>query len=106
MRPILSFIAALVLLGAAFSLIHLLSLRLDLPDRWGSDAIFMRIKRDEAIATGDPAAGIEVLTGHHPDLLLDPPRVTAANVQQAVDLAKLMQLAGQQRAEAGIGTLG
>ncbi len=32
MRPILSFVAALVSLGAAFSLIHLLSLWLDLPD--------------------------------------------------------------------------
>ncbi len=32
MRPLLSLIAALVLLGAAFSLIHLLSLWLRLPD--------------------------------------------------------------------------
>ncbi len=32
MRPILSFIAALVLLGAAFSFIHFVSLWLSLPD--------------------------------------------------------------------------
>ena len=32
MRPLLSLLAALVLLGAAFTSIHLLSLRLNLPD--------------------------------------------------------------------------
>ncbi|MCJ7814710.1 MAG: hypothetical protein MUP31_01535, partial [Xanthomonadales bacterium] len=35
-----------------------IALKLDLPDRGNSDAIFMRIKRDEALAEGDPESGI------------------------------------------------
>jgi TolB-like protein len=72
-----------------------LSLRLGLPDRGGSDAIFMRIKRDEALASGDPESGIEVFRSQHPDLFEQQILITDANLQQAVDLAFLFKLAGR-----------
>ena len=72
-----------------------LALRLDLPNRWTSDSIFMRIKRDEALANGNPGAGIEVFAGQHPRLLRDQPLVTGINIVQATDLALLLQLAGR-----------
>ncbi len=34
-----------------------LALKFNLPDRWNSDAIFMRIKRDEALAARRPRIG-------------------------------------------------
>ncbi len=72
-----------------------LALRLGLPNRWGSDAIFMRIKRDEALAEGDPESGIEVFARQHPDLFDTPPAITPHNLLQAVDLAQLLKLAGR-----------
>jgi len=71
-----------------------LALRLGLPDHGGSDAIFMRIKRDEALATGDPESGIEVFRSHHPGLFDASPQISSANLQQAVDLAFMFQLTG------------
>ncbi len=72
-----------------------LALRLRLPNRWGSDAIFMRIKRDEALAKGDPESGIEVFARQYPDLLDTPPTITPDNLLQAIDLAQLLELAGR-----------
>jgi TolB-like protein/Tfp pilus assembly protein PilF len=77
-----------------------IALRLGLPDRWGSDAIFMRIKRDEALANGDPDSGIEVFRSQHPELFREPPNMTADNLLQAVDLSLLLKLSGKQ-AESG-----
>jgi tetratricopeptide (TPR) repeat protein len=73
-----------------------LALNLGLPDRWNSDAIFMRIKRDEALANGDPDAGIEVFEEHHSKLFLPQPEITSTNLLQAVDLALLLKLAGRK----------
>jgi TolB-like protein len=73
-----------------------LALNLGLPNRWNSDAIFMRIKRDEALANGTPEAGIAVFREHHPQLFQSPPEITADNLLQAVDLALLLKLSGQQ----------
>jgi TolB-like protein/Tfp pilus assembly protein PilF len=72
-----------------------LALNLELPNRWNSDGIFMRIKRDEALASGQPEAGIEVFRKHHPRLFLPQPEITADNLLQAVDLALLLKLAGR-----------
>ncbi len=72
-----------------------LALNLGLPDRWGSDAVFMRIKRDEALANGDPEAGIEVFRSHHPRLFQAQPDITAENLLQAVDLALLLRMSGE-----------
>ena len=73
-----------------------LALRLGLPDRWGSDAIFMRIKRDEALGNGDPEAGIDAFRSQHPKLFTAPPDITADNLLQAVDLALLLKLSGRR----------
>jgi hypothetical protein len=66
------------------------------PNQWGSDAIFMRIKRDEALANGGPQTGIDVFKTRHPTLFESQPRIIAENVMQAVDLAQLMTLADRE----------
>lgn len=73
-----------------------IAINLSLPGDWRSNSIFMRIKRDEAVATGSPQSGIELFARHHPTLLEDRPHITPANILQAVDLALLLRLAGQQ----------
>lgn len=70
--------------------------RLGLDGNWQADAIFTRIKRDEAIATGQYTAAIEVIAKRHPDLVSDRPEIIPGNVAQAVDLAYLKNLAGQK----------
>ena len=72
-----------------------LALKLGLPDRWNSNAIFLRIKRDEALAGGDPETGIEVFAMQHPQLFEARPPVSAGNIVQATDLALLLKLAGR-----------
>jgi tetratricopeptide (TPR) repeat protein len=73
-----------------------LAIRFDLPDRWGSDAVFMRIKRDEALASGDPGLGIRVFLERHAALFEAAPEINAGNVAQATDLALLLKMDGQQ----------
>jgi len=73
-----------------------LALNLGLPDRWNSDAIFMRIKRDEALGNGRPDAGIEVFRQHYPQLFKPRPEITSDNLLQAVDLALLLKLSGKE----------
>lgn len=73
-----------------------LALKLDLPNRLNSDAIFMRLKRDEALANGDPESGIEVFTARYPQLFGARPDVTKDNISQATDLALLLKLAGRR----------
>lgn len=73
-----------------------LALKFDLPDRWNSDAIFMRIKRDEALAAGDPESGIRIFADRHPGLFKASPEITTGNIGQATDLALLLKMAGRQ----------
>jgi len=73
-----------------------LALNRGLPNRWNSDGIFMRIKRDEALANGQPEEGIEVFRKHHPQLFLKQPEITPDNLLQAVDLAMLLKLVGRE----------
>jgi hypothetical protein len=54
--------------------------------------LFMRLKRDEAIANGNPAMGIELFLQRYPGLGEQPPLISADNVQQAVHLASLFSL--------------
>jgi tetratricopeptide (TPR) repeat protein len=72
-----------------------LALKFDLPDRWNSDAVFMRIKRDAALAGGDPESGIRIFADRHPGLFKAPPEITPGNMAQATDLALLLQMAGR-----------
>jgi tetratricopeptide (TPR) repeat protein len=73
-----------------------LAIRLGLDRQWNSDSIFMRIKRDEALANGDPGKGIQVFRAQHPELFEDDPAITPDNIQQAVDLALLLKLSGRE----------
>ena len=70
--------------------------RLGLDGDWQADAIFTRIKRDEAIATGQYTAAIKIISDRHPSLVSDPPQIVPGNVAQAVDLAYLKNLAGEK----------
>jgi len=74
-----------------------LALNLGLPDRWGSDGIFMRIKRDEALANGDLESGIRVFRVQHPGLFEEKPEITPTNILQAVDLALLLKMSGKPK---------
>jgi TolB-like protein/Tfp pilus assembly protein PilF len=74
-----------------------LALNLGLPDRWGSDGIFMRIKRDEALANGDLESGISVFRVQHPGLFEEKPEITPTNILQAVDLALLLKMSGKTK---------
>jgi tetratricopeptide (TPR) repeat protein len=70
--------------------------RLGLDVDWQADAIFTRIKRDEAIATGQYTTAIKIISDRHPSLVSDPPQIVPGNVAQAVDLAYLKNLAGEK----------
>ena len=72
-----------------------IALRLGLSDRWDADAVFMRIKRDEAISDGQFARAIELMRERHPALFEAEPRIVPGNAQQAVDLAFLLQQVGE-----------
>lgn len=72
-----------------------LALKLNLPARRDANAIFMRIKRDEALGAGDPEPGIQLFEERFPELFLPQPRITADNIAQATDLAHLLRVAGR-----------
>jgi len=72
-----------------------LALRFDLPDRLNSDAVFMRIKRDEALGAGDPGPAIRLFESRHPGLFRSQVEITTENIQQATDLALLLKIAGR-----------
>ena len=55
----------------------------------------MRIKRDEALANGDPEAGIGVFRAQHPGLFDAEPEITPINLLQAIDLALLLKMLGR-----------
>ena len=74
-----------------------LAIRLGLDNHLNSDSVFMRIKRDEALANGHPDAGIGVFTSQHPGLLAARPEIRPDNMLQAVDLSLLLILAGREK---------
>jgi len=77
-----------------------IALRLGLADDWAAEAAFLRIKRDEAIADGRFDRAIEILRERHAELFEPEPVIVPGNIQQAVDLAFLLQQSGRRdRAE-------
>ena len=74
-----------------------LALKLDLPRDWQADAIFMRIKRDQALAEGSPEQGIDLFMTRHPDLFTPDPLIRPDNITQAVDLSLLLDFAGREQ---------
>ena len=74
-----------------------IALRLGLSDRWDADAVFMRIKRDEAISDGQFSRAIELLRERHPALFEAQPGIAPGNILQAVDLGFLLQQVGERK---------
>lgn len=74
-----------------------LALKLDLPRDWQADAIFMRIKRDQALGEGSPEQGIDLFMTRHPDLFTPDPLIRPDNITQAVDLSLLLDFAGREQ---------
>lgn len=72
-----------------------LAMRLGIENQRNSGSIFMRIKRDEALANGEPEAGLEVFAAQHPELFGTSPVISADNLAQAVDMALLLKLTGR-----------
>jgi TolB-like protein len=74
-----------------------LSINLGLDNRGNSEALFMRLKRDEAIANGDPAPGIALFLERYPELRAQAPEIPPEILQQAVLLASLFSLNGEKQ---------
>ena len=68
----------------------------ELEDRWGSEEVFLRTLRDEALETQKYDEAIGWYRKLQPDLFLDEPFVIAPNVQRAADLGGLLLSAGQE----------
>jgi TolB-like protein/Tfp pilus assembly protein PilF len=73
-----------------------LAMNLNLGSSWISEAIFLRIKRDEAIGNGDPSTAIQIFLERYPALTASPPLVSSANLEQAVQLGFLLNLGGRR----------
>jgi tetratricopeptide (TPR) repeat protein len=69
-----------------------IALRLGLARNWQARAVFMRIKRDEALARGAPRSGIDAFRAYHPELFVEHPIITPENISQAIDLAYLLKM--------------
>ena len=74
-----------------------LAINLDLDNQGNSEVLFMRLKRDEAIANGDPAPGIALFLDRYPGLRARPPVLSPDKLQQAVHLASLFSLNSEKQ---------
>ncbi len=68
-----------------------------LEDRWGSEKIMLRLVQDAAIVSGDYEEALGWYRKLIPEVLEQPPKVDALNIQKAVDLAHLLLLDGQKQ---------
>jgi len=66
-----------------------------LEDRWGSENIMLHLVQDAAIVSGDYEEALGWYRKLIPEVLEQPPKVDALNIQKAVDLAHLLLLDGQ-----------
>jgi TolB-like protein/tetratricopeptide (TPR) repeat protein len=67
-----------------------------LANRWGSERIFLRTIRDEALATGQYEEAIGWYRRQQPAFFEDAPLISAANVQRAADLGALLLASGDK----------
>jgi len=70
------------------------ALEAGLHDRWGSNDVFLRLVRDDALQTGDFDDARGWYRDRHPELFAEAPEITVSNVNAAADLALLLQRAG------------
>jgi len=68
-----------------------------LEDRWGSENIMLHLVQDAAIVSGDYEEALGWYRKLIPEVLEQPPKVDASNIQKAVDLAHLLLLDGQNQ---------
>jgi hypothetical protein len=71
------------------------ALQAGLDDRWGSNRIFLRLVRDDALRTGAFDQARAWYRDRYPELFADLPEITINNVNAAADLALLLQRAGE-----------
>ena len=64
-------------------------------NRWGSDQVFLRLVRDDALRTGSFDEALTWYRARHPELFRDGLEITIDNVNAAADLALLLQRAGE-----------
>lgn len=68
----------------------------DLEDRWGSERIFLRAVRDEALRTGNYDEALGWYRRQQGDLFEEEPFVIPPNIQRAADLGGLLIAAGDE----------
>jgi TolB-like protein/Flp pilus assembly protein TadD len=71
------------------------ALEAGLDNRWGSDQIFLRVVRDDALRTEHYVDALAWYQNRHPELFGDSPVVNIVNVNTAADLALLLRHAGE-----------
>lgn len=72
-----------------------LAKRLD--DRWGSDWMFLRTLRDEALRTGEYEEALTWYRQQVPEVFAESPQIDATNIEKSADLGHLLQAAGEDQ---------
>jgi tetratricopeptide (TPR) repeat protein len=72
------------------------ALAAQLDDRWGSDSLFLRTVRDEALRTGDYSEALAWYEQRVPALFGELITLNGANIEKAADLGHLLLAAGEQ----------
>ena len=68
-----------------------------LEDRWGSQAIFLRLVRDDAMDSGEYDEAITWYRKYEPELFTSPLEITENNIRKAPDLALLLRETGSEK---------
>ena len=74
------------------------ALQAELDDRWGSNQIFLRLVRDDALRTGAFDSALAWYRTRHPEFFAVLPEITFGNIVVAADLALLLRRAGKPEA--------
>jgi tetratricopeptide (TPR) repeat protein len=74
------------------------ALQAELDDRWGSNQMFLRLVRDDALRTGAFDGALAWYRTRHPEFFAVLPEITFGNIVVAADLALLLRRAGKPEA--------
>ena len=72
------------------------SLAQGLDDRWGSEAVFLRLVADDALTTGRYEEALAWFEQKVPELVGELPQVNSTNILKAVDLGHLLLASGSE----------